>query len=56
MRWDKFRRSDNVEDYRDPMKPVKACIVAGLSLLEMIWLTSSKLAKDAGADDVKRRG
>jgi len=55
MKYDSFRRSTGVEDYRDPDKPLDKDDLTGFhqSINEMIRITNSTLAKDAGADDVK---
>lgn len=55
MKYDKFRRSDNVEDYRDPNKPVDPAAPAeGASIKDVLNLTGSQLAKDAGSQDVEK--
>ena len=53
MKWFNWRRSENVEDYRDPDKPVSNTDTPRLSINEVIELTNSQLAKDAGNEDVK---
>lgn len=55
MRFDKFHRSENVEDFRDPNKPVEKLVApaADLTINEMIKLTDSQLAEDAGSKDIK---
>ena len=53
MRTDKFRRSSNVEDFRDINKPVENKPDPQLSIKDVIELSDSQLAKDAGAKDVK---
>lgn len=53
MRWGHFRRSENVEDYRNPVKPVENRPSWFMTLMEMLGLTKSKLAHDAGSDDIK---
>lgn len=53
MRWADFRRSANVEDYRDSAKPVENRPSFFMTLMEMLGLTKSKLAHDAGSDDIK---
>lgn len=55
MKSDKFRRSENVEDYRDPNKPVKDEPGEGTSINEIIKLTGSDLAHDLGTEDVKKK-
>ena len=56
MKWRQFRRSENVEDYTDIDKPVRGGPWADvfMSIAEMLKLAKSSLAKDAGADDIKR--
>ena len=56
MKWRQFRRSENVEDYTDIDKPVRGGPWADvfMSIAEMLKLAKSSLAKDAGADDVKK--
>ena len=54
MRWFNWRRSKNVEDYRDINKPVENKPDPQLSINEVIELTNSQLAKDAGNEDVKK--
>ena len=54
MKWDKFRRSESVEDYRDPQKPVMPTEPDFESINEILKVNNSELAKDIGADDVKR--
>lgn len=46
MKWDHFRRSENLEDYRDPKKKVENKVDPSLSLNEMRELAKSQLAKD----------
>lgn len=48
MKWEQFRRSENVEDYRDPLKPVENKPDNFESITEHLALTNSQLAKDAG--------
>lgn len=55
MRYDDFRRSENIEDYRDPKKPVKNFLDACFTIAEALGLMGSRLAKDAGVDDVNKR-
>lgn len=53
MKTDNFRRSDNVEDYRDPNKPIdKRTDFVFEAISEIIKLANSTLAKEAGSDDV----
>lgn len=56
MKWDQFRRSDNVEDYRDPNKSIapKDQLVEGQSINERMAIAHSMLAHDAGADDIAK--
>lgn len=57
MKWDKFRRSENVEDFTDPAKPVRVFDIAAsafMTLAEMMKLRKSTIAHDAGADDVDK--
>lgn len=54
MRWSGFRRSENVEDYRDMEKPVDNRPWWFQKISEMLSLVRSSLARDAGADDVGR--
>lgn len=60
MDWDKWRRSTSVEDYRDtkkPLDPAGADLAAFYeSINEMIRITNSDLAKDAGSTSVKAHG
>ena len=49
MKWQNWRRSENVEDYRDPNKPVVNVFdVVVETINEVLKMTNSKLAKDAG--------
>ena len=56
MKWQNWRRSENVEDYTDPNKPVNnpiaACVI---TIAEVCKLIASALAKDAGRDDIGRK-
>lgn len=52
MKWDEWRRSQNVEDYTDSSKPVVNKFDSPESINEHLQLTSSELAKDAGSDDL----
>lgn len=54
MRTDGFRRSCNVEDYRDQAKPVDNRPWWFVAIAEVLALCGSRLARDAGRDDVKR--
>ena len=53
--WDNFRRSENVEDYRDADKPVEKPDLSEFyqSINEMLKISGSELAKDLGAGDIK---
>lgn len=51
MRSSTFRRSSNIEDYRDTTKPVVNEPVFE-TLNEKIALATSSLAKELGSDDV----
>ena len=53
MRWLNWRRSKNVEDFTDPEKPVENKPDPQLSINEVIELTNSQLARDAGGKDTK---
>ena len=53
MKWDEFRRSENVEDYTDPNKPVPQKIEVQETIREHLALVNSELAKDAGSNDIK---
>lgn len=53
MKWQDWRRSTSVEDYRDPNKPIDKDDKVFQTINETIRVTNSALAKDAGADDVK---
>ena len=55
MRYDDFRRSGNIEDYRDPKKPVKNFFDACITIAETLGLINSRIAKDAGVDDIDKR-
>lgn len=57
MKFDKFRRSTNVEDLTDPNKPVDPASNKSEvdPLGEQISRLSSQLAIDAGRDDVKKK-
>lgn len=52
MKWWKFRRSQKVEDYRDPNRPVKPAEESdsdnSFSINERIEVTNSDLAKELG--------
>lgn len=50
MKWDKFRRSENVEDFTDPSKPVPPSEFEGASISETLKLQASGLAHDVGID------
>lgn len=54
MKYDKFRRSKNVEDYSDPDTPVEKSppLSAPMSINDMLKMQDSQLAKDAGLDDI----
>lgn len=54
MKIDKFRRSQNVEDFTDASKPVENK-PEGTSIADAIKLTDSTLAHDLGAEDVKKK-
>ena len=59
MKWTEWRRSENVEDYRDPNKPVPPDDPTDLtsfyeSINEMIKITNSTLADDAGGEDIEK--
>lgn len=54
MKYDKFRRSTNVEDFTDPKKPVKN-EREGTSIADTLKLTGSQLAHDLGADDIIKK-
>ena len=56
MRWAFWRRSENVEDYTDPNKPVVPADLAefAASINEMTKIVNSDLSRDAGSDDVLR--
>ncbi len=59
MKWDQFRRSEKVEDFRDPDKPVPPDDLTEFyqSINEMLKITNSDLAKDLGQprkDDADR--
>jgi len=59
MKWENWRRSEKVEDYRDPNKPVATeddLSEFYNSINEMIKITNSDIAKDLGnpEDDVKK--
>ena len=54
MKWKDWPRSENIEDYRDPDKPVSQADTPQLSINEVIELTNSQLARDVGAKDVKK--
>lgn len=55
MKTDNFRRSDNVEDYRDPKKPIDHSLDMFFEAISaMLKLTNSTLAKDAGSDDIEK--
>lgn len=59
MKTDKFRRSPNVEDYRDPLKPVQPPDNLGdfyQSINDMLKITNSEPAKDLGINDIKKNG
>lgn len=53
MKWDEFRRSENIEDFTDINKPVENKMEAHETINERLELVNSKLAKDAGGDDLK---
>jgi len=58
MKFDKFRRSDNVEDFRDPDKPVVMSpdtAAYPITINDALKLTGSDLAKEAGAGDITKR-
>lgn len=48
MKWQNFRRSENVEDYTDPNKPVADDWRDGESINERLKLYNSELAKEFG--------
>ena len=54
MKWMFWRRSENVEDYTDPQKPVEPVDLTefNMSINEMIKITNSDQAKELGADDI----
>lgn len=54
MRWAGWRRSDAVEDYRDPNKPLNETDLTDYynSINEQLKITNSTLADDAGAKDI----
>ncbi len=54
MKSDKFRRSRNVEDYRDPIKPVLPPELDefATSIVEQQKITNSTLADDLGGGDI----
>lgn len=54
MRWSDWRRSDKVEDYRDPNKPVEQPDLSEFytSINKQIEITNSTLAQDAGANAI----
>lgn len=52
MKTDKFRPSENIEDYRDPTKPVVNKREAHESIKERLKLIDSQLAKDLGIKDI----
>lgn len=51
MKWDKWRRSSEIGDYRDPNAPVTNA-PEGATISETIKLEKSDLARDAGGGDV----
>lgn len=55
MRWSDWRRSDQVEDYRDPAKPIEQPDLSEFyqSINEQLKITNSTLAKDAGGDSIR---
>lgn len=57
MKTDKFRRSTNVEDLRDPNKPVdpNSNLPEPDTISDLINRATSDLAKDAGADDLTKK-
>lgn len=58
MKTDKFRRSKNVEDYRDQNRPVKKPDLSDFyqSINDMLKITNSEPAKDLGINDIKKNG
>lgn len=55
MKYDQFRRSDNVEDYRDPNKPVVDTVdVTWITISEQLKITNSDIAKDLGDPTEKK--
>ena len=54
MKYDEWRRSTRVGDYRDPNKPVEKDDLTAFyeSIANMIRITNSDLAKDAGGNDI----
>lgn len=53
MKWDNWRRSDNVEDYRDPNRPVSSADpILGVSVMQQIALSNSSMAQALGSTEV----
>lgn len=53
MKTDRFRRSTNVDDFRDPAKAVERDLKAYYdSLTDQIKITNSPLAADLGGGDI----
>ena len=54
MKSNKFRRSQNIEDYRDPTKPVLPPDLNEFadSIVNMQKITNSTLADEAGGNDI----
>ena len=53
MKWDEFRRSDNIEDFTDPSNPKIGPLETPGQVTEIIKLRESQLAKDAGSEDIR---
>lgn len=56
MKWEQFRKSENVEDFTDINKPVENKLEAYTSIKETINLSNSELAKDAGSENINNKG
>lgn len=54
MKWDGFRRSDNVEDFTDINKPVSNKREAHETINERLALTNSDLAREAGSENINK--
>ena len=55
LKWLDWRRSEKVDDYRDPNKPVEPDDLTDFytSINEMIQITNSDLANDLGGQDIE---